>query len=110
MGSPRKSRRDMYKAPLHRKEKFLHATLSKELREELGKRSIRVRTGDTVRIMRGKWRGHEGKVIGVDVRHTRVYVEGVTIKKANGTEVPYPIHPSNLMIVELDTSDKRRFE
>ena len=106
---PRKQRKRLYKSPLHRREKVLRSTLSKELRKELGTRSIRVRTGDLVRIMRGKWRGHEGKVIGVDVAHGRVYVEGVTLKRSDGTEVPYPIHPSNLMILELESSDKRRF-
>ena len=60
--------------------------------------------------MRGNYKGLEGKVIKVDLRNYRVYVEGATMKRNDGTTVYYPIHPSNLMIVELDLSDKAREE
>ncbi len=105
---PRKQRRALYKAPLHVRQKLMSATLSKELRKETGYRSLPVRKGDTVVIMRGKFRGHTGKVIKVDLKRLRIYVEGANIKKVNGEEVPYPIHPSKVMIVELDRSDERR--
>lgn len=107
---PRKQRKAYFNAPLHKRQKFMTAPLSPELREKLGIRRLPVRKGDVVRIMRGDWKGHEGKVVRVDLRRIRIYVEGVTIKRADGTPRYYPIHPSKVMIVKLDLSDKRRQE
>ncbi len=106
---PSKQRKRLFNAPLHQRQKMVAAHLSKELRKELGTRSLPVRRGDTVLIMRGKFRGHKGKVAKVDLKNLRVYVEGAVVKKANGQEVLVPIHPSNLMIIEVDRSDERRF-
>ncbi len=106
---PRKQRRFRFRAPLHIRQKMVSAHLSRELREELKRRSLPVRKGDKVRIMRGKFRGKEGVVARVDLRRLKVFVEGITQKKADGTEVLFPLDPSNLMIIEVDRSDERRF-
>ena len=82
--------------------------LSKELREQWGVRNIPIRTGDKVKIMRGKYRGLIGKVVEVDYKRYRIFVEGATIKKKDGSEVYYPIHPSKVMIVELNLEDPLR--
>ena len=105
---PRKQRKAYYTASLHLRHKFFNAPLSPELREKYGVKRLPVRVGDVVRILRGDCRGHEGKVTKVDLREVKIYVEGVTIKKADGTPVPRPIHPSKVMIVKLDLSDKWR--
>jgi len=105
---PRKQRKALYKAPLHLRQKLVSAPLSPELREKYGVRNVPVRKGDKVRVMRGDFRGHEGKVVKVDLRDTRIYIDGVTIKKADGTPVFRPIHPSNVMIVELNLDDPWR--
>lgn len=106
---PRKQRKYRYNAPLHVKGSFLSAHLVKELREKHGTRSVRIRTGDKVRILRGNFKGREGKVDKVDLTHSKIYVNKVEIVRKDGaTKVPYPLNPSNLLIVELDTSDKRR--
>ncbi|WP_297509489.1 50S ribosomal protein L24 [Thermococcus sp.] len=105
---PRKQRRFLYNAPLHLRGKIMSATLSKDLREKYGVRNLPIRVGDKVRIMRGDFRGKEGKVAEVDLKRYRIYVEGVTQKKTDGTEVFYPVHPSNVMIVELNLEDERR--
>lgn len=107
---PRKQRKYRYNAPLHVKGTFLSAHLIKDLRAKHGGlRSIRVRTGDKVRVLRGQFKGREGKVDRVDLKDTKVYVSKVeTVKKDGATKVPYPIDPSNIVIVELDASDKRR--
>ena len=107
---PRKQRKYIYNAPLHVRKKFLRAMLSKELREKYGVRNVTVRKGDTVMILRGKFRGHVGKVVEVDYKKIRVYVEGATLKNSRGEEKYYPIHPSKLMIIELDLSDPKRKE
>ncbi len=105
---PSKQRKALYNAPLHLKRKLLNAPLTPELVEKYGVKRLPVRRGDTVRIMRGDWKGHEGKVIRVDTKRMRIFVEGVQRKKADQTPVYYPIHPSNVVIVKLDLSDKWR--
>ena len=105
---PRKQRKAYFKAPLHVRQKFMTAPLSPELREKYGVRSLPVRKGDKVRVMRGDFKGHEGEVVRVDLKRIRVFVDGVTIKKADGTPVFRPLHPSNLMIVSLKLDDQMR--
>ncbi len=106
---PRKQRRFRFRAPLHVRQKMVAAHLSKELREEFKRRSLPVRKGDKVRILRGKFKGKEGVVARVDLRRLKVFVEGITQKKADGSEVLFPLDPSNLLIIEVDRSDERRF-
>jgi large subunit ribosomal protein L24 len=105
---PKKQRRAYYNAPLHKRQKLVSAPLSRELREKYGVRSLPVRKGDKVRIMRGDFKGHEDKVVRVDLKRYVIYVDGVTIKKADGTPVFRPIHPSNVMIIELNLDDDWR--
>ncbi len=105
---PKKQRKIFFNLPLHLRWHLMNAPLSPELRRELGIKRLPVRKGDVVRIMRGDWKGHEGKVVEVDLKRVRIYVEGVTVKKADGTEVYYPIHPSKVMIVKLGEIDEVR--
>ncbi|MEM2282106.1 MAG: 50S ribosomal protein L24 [Candidatus Hadarchaeales archaeon] len=104
---PRKQRMRLYHAPLHARGKFLHAPLSRELRAKIGKRALRVRKGDRVRVVKGDFKGLEGEVLSVDTKRGRVTVQGASVRKADGTEVPLSIHTSNLLILRL-AEDKRR--
>ena len=87
---------------------MLAAHLSKELREKYKTRSLPLRAGDEVEVMRGKFKGRRGKIIKVDTKKLRVYVEGITIKKSSGQEKIFPLHPSKLKIIKVDLSDKYR--
>ena len=107
---PRKQRKAYFNAPLHKRHKFVTAPLSKELQRQLGIKRLPVRKGDTVLIVRGDFKGIKGKVVKVDLNRVRIYVEGATIRTASGETVYYPIHPSKVVIVELDLSDPRRKE
>lgn len=107
---PRKQRKMRYNAPLHKRQKLVSVHVSKELRAKLKRRSMPVRKGDRVKVMRGKHKGKTGKVTSVDLNALKVYMEGVVARKAKGTEVPAPLEPSNLLLVEADLSDKRREE
>ena len=107
---PRKQRKARYNAPHHQRGSLMHATLAKDLRERYQKRSARVIHGDTVRVMRGSYAGHEGVVDIVMMKKLHIIVDGVTVKKADGTEVPRPVDPSNVMIVKLNLDDKLREE
>ena len=107
---PRKQRRALYNAPAHARGKHLSAFLSKDLREKIGKRSLPVRTGDKVRILRGDFKGEEGEVVAVDYGSYKVSIEGATLSKPDGTSTYLPINPSNLMIIDADLKDDRRIK
>jgi large subunit ribosomal protein L24 len=105
---PGKQRRRLYNAPLHKKRKWLSSHLEENLLLKYDKRSIQVKKGDTVKIMRGSFKGHEDKVADVDVKKGFVQVEGVITVKADGKKIAKPLHPSNLLIIKLDLTDKLR--
>ncbi len=105
---PRKQRKYRRNAPLHLRHKFVSAHLSKELRKKLGFRSIPLRRGDKVRVMRGEFKGVKGTVIKVDLKRLKVYVDNVKRKKVSGREVNVPLDPSNLEVIELTRGDKAR--
>ena len=105
---PTKQRNETARAPLHKRGKQLHATLSDELREEYDTRRTRVNAGDTVEVMRGDHAGEEGEVLRAILEDGRIHVEDVTVETADGEEVPRPIAPSNVRLVDLDLEDERR--
>ena len=106
--SPGKQRRRIYKSPIHSHKKMLKCRLDEFLREEYGLRSLVVKKGDLVRVMRGQFRDTEGKVVKVDYSAVRVYLESATTTKADGKEAQIPVHPSNLMLVKLELDDDRK--
>jgi len=107
---PRKQRKMLYQAPSHIRYKHFSAPLSPSLRASHDVRSIPVRSGDTVRILRGDRKGLEGKVTRVDRKNYKIFVEGVTREKVDGTTTFMPIHPSKVMITNLNLDDKWRRE
>ena len=58
---PRKQRKYLHNSPLHVKHKLMAAPLSKDLKKEHGVRSVPVRSGDTVTIRAGQFKGKTGK-------------------------------------------------
>ena len=107
---PRKQHKMLLEAPSHIRSKLFSAHLSPSLSETHKVSSIPIRTGDTVRIMRGDKKGVEGKVTRVDRRKYRLFVEGITREKVDGTAIPVPIHPSKVMVTNLNLDDKWRRE
>lgn len=105
---PRKQRKAQYQASLHKRQKFMGAALSKSLREKYGRRAFKVRAGDTVKIMRGEYAGIEGKVERAYLKKGTLAIDGATLFKANGEEVPRPIPTSNVMITKLNLEDEMR--
>ncbi len=104
---PRKQRLALYSTPLHSRHKLLAAPLSRELREKYKTRSLPLRKGDRVRVLHGDFKKLEGDVVDVDTKHQFVQVEGASVTKADGTQVPRMIRPSNVMLLKL-AEDKRR--
>jgi large subunit ribosomal protein L24 len=84
------------------------------------RRTLRIRSGDQVKVVAGKDRGKTGRVLRVHPGKERVYVEGLNMTKrhvrpkptASGTtvgprnqlggviEVEGPIHISNVMLLD----------
>jgi len=107
---PRKQRKFRANAPLHVARKFMRVRLAKDLKQKYGKRNFSVRNGDSVKIMRGEYKGKLLKVGIVDIKHRLVYLENLFLTKKDGNKVQIGIQPSNLMIMSLNLDDKRRKE
>ena len=107
---PRKQRKYVARAPLHIKGKFLSTHLSKDIKKKYGIRSLRLRTGDKVKVLRGSYRNEEQKVERIDVKNQKIYLEKIEFTKKDGSKATRPFHPSNLMITELNLDDKKRLQ
>ncbi len=92
---------------LHGRHKILAAPLSPDLRKTHGCRSLPVRKGDKVKLVRGDFKGVEGEVTGVDSKNRRITIERVVTTKADESEVSRQVHPSNVMITKLHTDRMR---
>jgi len=105
---PRKQRKYRANAPLHIKRKFMSVNLTKELRKKYGKRNFPIHKGDSIKIMRGEFKGKKGKIEMVDIGNLRVRIEGIYRTKKDGTKVSVYFTPSNLQINELNLEDSKR--
>jgi large subunit ribosomal protein L24 len=86
---------------------------------------MRIRRDDTVKVIAGKDRGKTGRVLRVDPKRERVYVEGLNIVKRHTRprtlrdtqraqdiggiiEREGPIHVSNVMLLDPDSNRPTR--
>jgi large subunit ribosomal protein L24 len=106
--NPGKQRKRLFNAPAHIRHKLMSAPLSHELTASKGAKTLPVRKGDTILIKRGDNKGFEGKVSRVDLKAFRIYIEGLTREKVDGTNIFIPIHPSKVEIRNLNLDDKWR--
>ena len=105
---PTKQRKRLYQATNNERYKRFSAPLSSKLKVSHGTSSVPVKKGDTVMIMRGDRKNSEGKITQIDRKKYRIFVEGVTREKVEGTTTLIPIHPSKVMITRLNLDDKWR--
>ena len=112
---PRKQRLARYTAPYHRRHREMSAPIDRGLRERqlargfMYPRAIPVRKGDRVLIVRGEGKGNNAaKVAKIDRKARKIYIEGYTYFKSDGTELQRPVDASNLVIINPDWSDIRR--
>jgi len=104
----RKSRKAYFSAPSSIRRKLMSSHLSKELIQKYQTRSIPVRHGDTVKVMRGPHKGREGKVTEVYRRRWCIHIEKIVKEKVNGQQAKLPIHPSNVVITNLRLDKDRK--
>ena len=112
---PRKQRLAHYTAPYHRRHREMSSPIDKGLRERqlsrgfMYPRAMPVKKGDRVMIVRGEGKSKSATAVSlVDRKARKVYVEGFTYFKSDGTELQRPIDASNLVIINPDWSDIRR--
>ena len=109
MVKPTKMRNRMiFQATLQTRSKQMGSSLSKDLQKKYGKKSARAIEGDSVKIVRGEFKGVDGKISKISTQKTSVAIEGVKKEKTKGDKFDVYIHTSNLVITSLNTSDKWR--
>src|SRR3990167_9525520 len=102
---PTKMRNELiYHPTFHTRSKQLGSQLSEDLR----KKSVRVIEGDSIKIVRGEFKGVDGKISKVSTKKSSVAVEGVKKEKTKGDKFDVYIHTSNLLVTGLNTDDKWR--
>ncbi|CEI88953.1 Putative 60S ribosomal protein [Rhizopus microsporus] len=105
--SRRKSRKAHFTATSDVRRKIMSSPLSKELREKYNVRSIPVRKDDTVMVVRGTYKGREGKVVQVYRKKWVIHIDRVTREKVNGATVPIGISASKVVITNLKLDKSR---
>ena len=95
---------------MHTRSKTIAGHLNEKLRKELGTRSISLRKGDVVEIVRGSFKGKEGKITKVNRRKGKIFIEKIIRKKSDGTEYEIAMDPSNVTVVGIEKGDKKRFK
>ena len=124
-----KQRQAQTDAPVHVRRKRMRARLITDDPDLQAVRSVTVRVGDTVEVLRGDFgfpnsvktdsrgkrlgqsRGRAGvksTIASVDTKNGLVYVDGVTKTTADGKEEAVPLHPSNLIVTKLNAADPLR--
>tara|TARA_B100000745_G_scaffold155993_1_gene102217 strand:+ start:369 stop:812 length:444 start_codon:yes stop_codon:yes gene_type:complete len=109
MVKPTKMRnRMLFQATLQTRSKQMGSALSKDLQKKYGKKSARIIEGDSVTILRGEFKGVDGKISKISTQKSSVAIDGVKKEKTKGDKFDVYIHTSNLVITSLNSSDKWR--
>ncbi|MGP8073272.1 MAG: 50S ribosomal protein L24 [Thermoplasmata archaeon] len=108
--SPRRQRRAVYNADTFERRLRMTVPLSRELRSRFHRRSVPLRKGDTVRVMKGSFVGREERVAKIDRRGYTVTLDNVTLKSGEEKLKPLPVRTNHLLIVRLNLADAWRRE
>ncbi|CAN6482643.1 unnamed protein product [Victoria cruziana] len=106
--SRRKCRKAHFTAPSSVRRILMSAPLSPELRNKYNVRSVPVRKDDEVQVVRGTFKGREGKIVQVYRRKWVIHIERITREKVNGNTVNVGIHPSKVMVTKLKLDKDRK--
>ncbi|XP_074589027.1 large ribosomal subunit protein uL24y-like [Curcuma longa] len=106
--SRRKCRKAHFSAPSSVRRILMSSPLSTDLRNKYNVRSVPVRKDDEVQVVRGSYKGREGKVVQVYRRKWVIHVERITREKVNGSTVNVGINPSKVVITKLKLDKDRK--
>jgi len=102
--------RKIYRAMNQTVSRQICATLSKDLRKKYPRRSARIMIDDTVKVLRGEYKGLTGKVAKISTESNSIAIEGNKKEKLKGEKVDVYIHSTNMVITSLNTDDKWRLK
>ena len=105
---PSTMRKQQKNAPIQIRRRYISASLSPNLKSQYGTRTMPVVKNDTVSITKGDRKLTEGKILRVNTKGSRVYIEGVTRTRLDGSTVQIPIRAENVMITKLNLDDEWR--
>ena len=100
--------KQIYRATNQFRGKQAGSHLSKQLRQKYGQRSVRILNGDTIKVIRGEFKGVDGKVVKVSTAKHTIAIEGIKKQKRKGDKIDVYIDSSNVVITNLNTDDKWR--
>ncbi|CAI5473409.1 unnamed protein product [Closterium sp. Yama58-4] len=106
--SRRKSRKAHFTASSSERRIIMSSSLSSELRNKYNVRSVPIRKDDEVQVVRGTYKGREGKVVQVYRRKWVIHIERITREKVNGATVNVGVHPSKVVITKLKLDKDRK--
>ena len=106
--SRRKSRKAHFSAPSSVRRVIMSAPLSTDLRSKYNVRSMPIRKDDEVQVVRGTYKGREGKVVQVYRKKWVIHIERITREKVNGSTVNVGINPSKVVITKLRLDKDRK--
>lgn len=98
----------IYRASHVTKSKQVSSPLSKDLQKKYGKKSVRVVEGDSIKIVRGEFKGVDGKIGNISVAKSSLAIEGVKKEKTKGDKFDVYVHSSNVVVTGLNSEDKWR--
>jgi len=102
--------RKIYRAMNQTVSKQICAALSKDLRKKYPRRSARIMINDTVKVIRGEYKGLTGKVAKISTESNSIAIEGNKKEKLKGEKIDVYIHSTNMIITSLNTDDKWRLK
>jgi len=98
----------IYRAPYAVRSKQVSGSLSKDLRKKYGKRSVRLALDDSVKIIRGEYKGIDGKITKISINKSSIAIEGIKKEKLKGEKIDVYIPSSNILVTSLNTGDHWR--
>ena len=102
---PRKQRKALYKFKNHQRSKLLTVRVADFVREEYGIKTLPLRVGDGVRIIRGEFKDFEGEIIEI-TKNLRAKIKEASFDKADGTQFHPAIHISKMVITKFAKEKK----
>jgi large subunit ribosomal protein L24 len=107
---PSTVRKQQKNAPIHIKRRGISAPLSPNLKTQYGARTMTVIEDDNVIITKGDRKLTEGKVLRVNTKDSKIYIEGVTRTRLDGSTVQIPTRAENVMITKLKIIERKGFK
>ena len=102
--------RQTYRAVNQTVSKQICAPISKDLRKKYSRRSARIMLDDTVKVIRGEYKGITGKISKISTKSNSIAIEGNKKEKLKGDKIDVYIHTTNVIITSLNTDDKWRLK